>query len=48
MKAHWGSGIIAQLSALDGGDWSATRRGRFIPGEKSPGTNWIGVYVRGV
>jgi hypothetical protein len=29
-------------SALDGGEWSASRPGRFIPGERSPGIHWIG------
>jgi hypothetical protein len=27
--------------ALDGGEWSASRAGRFIPGEIAPGTHWI-------
>jgi hypothetical protein len=29
-------------SALDGGEWSASRPGRFIPRERAPGTRWIG------
>jgi hypothetical protein len=29
-------------SALAGGEWSASRPVRFIPGERAPGTNWIG------
>jgi hypothetical protein len=32
-------------SALDGGEWSASRPGRFIPRERAPGTHWIGVRV---
>jgi len=32
-------------SALDGGEWSALRTGRFIPGERAPGTHWIGGWV---
>jgi len=28
-------------SALDGGEWSALRSGRFTPREKAPGTHWI-------
>jgi hypothetical protein len=32
-------------SALVGGGWSASRRGRFIPGERTPGTHWIGGWV---
>jgi len=29
---------------LDGGEWSAshTHTGRFTPGERTPGTHWIG------
>jgi hypothetical protein len=36
MKTYGGSGVIAPqflTSALDGGDWSASRLCRFIPGE---------------
>jgi hypothetical protein len=29
-------------SALDGGEWSASRPGRFSPRERAPGTHWIG------
>jgi hypothetical protein len=29
-------------SALDGGERSASRPYRFIPGERTPGTYWIG------
>jgi hypothetical protein len=32
-------------SALDGGEWSASRPGRFIPRERIPGTHWIGGWV---
>jgi hypothetical protein len=32
-------------SALDGGEWSASRPGRFTPGERAPGTHWIGGWV---
>jgi hypothetical protein len=32
-------------SALDGGEWSASRPCRFISGERSPGTHWIGGWV---
>jgi hypothetical protein len=44
----WGSGDIAALfltSALDGGDWSASRPGHFTPGERFPGNHWIGGCV---
>jgi hypothetical protein len=27
---------------LDGGEWSASRPGRFTPGLRVPGTHWIG------
>jgi hypothetical protein len=42
MKAYWGSGGMA---ALDGGEWSASRPGRFTARERAPGTHWIGVCV---
>jgi hypothetical protein len=29
-------------SALDTGEWSASRSDRFTPGEGVPGTHWIG------
>jgi hypothetical protein len=32
-------------SALGGGVVSATPRPRFTPGEKTPGTHWIGAWV---
>jgi hypothetical protein len=33
-------------SALDGGEWSASRPGRaFTPGEWTPGTHWTGGWV---
>jgi hypothetical protein len=32
-------------SALDGGEWSASRPGRFIARERDPGTRWIGGWV---
>jgi hypothetical protein len=37
-------------SALDGGEWSASRSGHFTPRERYPGTHWIGGWVgpRGV
>jgi hypothetical protein len=48
MKAHWG--VEVQLthsltSALDGGEWSASRPGRFTPRERAPDTHWIGGWV---
>jgi hypothetical protein len=32
-------------SALVGGEWSTSLPGRFTPGERAPGTHWIGVWV---
>jgi hypothetical protein len=32
-------------SALDGGEWSASRPGRFTPTERAPGTHWIEGWV---
>jgi hypothetical protein len=43
-----GSGGIAPPSltlALDGGEWSASRPGHFIPWEIDPGIHWIGEWV---
>jgi len=31
--------------ALDGGDWSHLRPGRFTPRERAPITHWIGGWV---
>jgi hypothetical protein len=48
MKAYWGSGGVVPLSltsALQGGEWSASRPGRFTPRERDPGTHWIGGWV---
>jgi hypothetical protein len=32
-------------SAIDGGEWSDSRPGRFTPRERAPGTPWIGGWV---
>jgi hypothetical protein len=32
-------------SALGGGEWSASRPGRFTSRERAPGTHWIGGWV---
>jgi hypothetical protein len=32
-------------SALAGGEWSASRPGRFTPGKEPPGTHWVGGWV---
>jgi hypothetical protein len=45
MKAYWGSeGITPRIltSALDGGEWSASRPGRFTSGEATTDAHWMG------
>jgi hypothetical protein len=45
MKAYGGVDVYIHIfftSALAGGEWSASRPGRFIPGERASGTHWIG------
>jgi len=32
-------------SALDGGEWSSSRPGRFTPGLRAPATHWRGGWV---
>jgi hypothetical protein len=48
MKAY-GSGCIDihffLTSALVGGEWSTSRTGCCTPGERAPGTHWIGSWV---
>jgi hypothetical protein len=36
---------IIFTSALVGGNWSASRLGRFIPAERAADTRWIGGWV---
>jgi hypothetical protein len=36
---------IFWTSALVGGEWSASRLGRFTPGERAPGTHCIGASL---
>jgi hypothetical protein len=36
---------IFLTSALVGGEWSTSRPGRFTPGERAPGTHWIGGWA---
>jgi hypothetical protein len=33
-------------SALEGGEWLASRPGRFTPRERVPGTHWIGSWEK--
>jgi len=48
MKTYWGVEIYCHaflILALDGGEWSASRSGRFISGGRAPGTHWIGGWM---
>jgi len=42
IKAYWGVEVEIHAfltSTLDGGEWSASRPGRFTPRERAPDTN---------
>jgi hypothetical protein len=48
MKAYEGVDVYIHIfltSALVGGEWSASRPCHLIPGERVPGTHWIGGWV---
>jgi len=48
MKTYWGAEVWLPAfltSALDGGELSASRPGRFTPKERAPGTHWIAGWV---
>jgi len=48
MWAYWGVEVQIHAfltSALDGGEWSAFRPGRFTSSEIARGTHWIGGWV---
>jgi hypothetical protein len=48
METYEGVNILIHVfftSALFGGEWSASRSGRFASREKAPGTHWIGGWV---
>jgi hypothetical protein len=48
MKAYEGVDVLIHIfltSALAGGEWSASRIGRFNPGERALGTHWIEGWV---
>jgi hypothetical protein len=48
MKMYGGVDVwihIFLTSALVGGEWPASRPGLFTPGERAPGTHWIGSWV---
>jgi hypothetical protein len=44
MKTYWENGGTSLTSALEGGDWSASRSDCFTPGKKS-GSHWTGGWV---
>jgi hypothetical protein len=48
MKTYWGSGGVAQCIlnlGTSGGEGSASSPGHITPGERAPGTQWIGGFV---
>jgi hypothetical protein len=48
MKTYWGVEVWLHaflISALDGGEWSASSPSRFTPRERAPGTHWIGGWL---
>jgi hypothetical protein len=48
MKTYGGVDVETHVfltSAIGGGEWSASRPGRFTPGERDPGTHRIGGWV---
>jgi hypothetical protein len=48
MKAYRGVDVYTQVfltSELVGGEWSASRPGRFTPGERAPRTHLIGGWM---
>jgi hypothetical protein len=48
MKAYGGVDMYIHIfltSAVAGGDWSASRPGRFTPGERVCCTHWVGYSV---
>jgi hypothetical protein len=48
MKTYGGVDVkthVLLTSALVGGERSASRPGRFTPGERAPCTHWIGGWV---
>jgi hypothetical protein len=47
MKALGSGGMAPHIldSTLNGGEWSASRPGRFTPRKRAPGKHWIGGWV---
>jgi hypothetical protein len=48
MKVYWGVEVYLHAfltSALEGGEWSASRPGRSASRDRVPGPHWIGGWV---
>jgi hypothetical protein len=45
MEALGGRRDIAPTHSLDGGEWSVSRPGGALPGERAPGTHWTRGWV---
>jgi hypothetical protein len=45
VKAYGGIAPTFLTTALDGGEWSASRPDCFISRERAPGTHWVGGLV---
>jgi hypothetical protein len=45
IREWWYSSTHSLTSALDRGEWPASRPGRFTPREGAPDTHWIGGWV---
>jgi hypothetical protein len=48
MKAYGGANVqihVLLTSIPVGGEWLASCPGRFTPGERAPGTHWMGGWV---
>jgi hypothetical protein len=46
MNAYWGSGFIApRILEVGGGEWSASRPGRFTAAVRAPENHWLGGWV---
>jgi hypothetical protein len=51
VKVHMGGGgvgsipILSLVLGIDGGEWSPSWPDHYIPGERAPGTPWIGGWV---
>jgi hypothetical protein len=42
----WSGGLAQRFSALDGGEWSALRPGRFTAWKKVSSTIWMGCWMK--